>query len=63
MGKKQKLTYEEHEALGKELHTIRKILLSRTIQLSQVYGKSRRPTKLAEKAVIAVDKLQCEMDN
>jgi len=63
MTKRQKLSYEQHIAIGKELSEMRNKLITRQVQICKAYGSSKKPTKLADKACDMLDRLRCGMDD
>jgi len=61
--KRQRLTYREHITLGKELYKMRNCMVKRAVQISNAYGVSKKPGKLADRAYTVIDNLRCEMDD
>lgn len=61
--KSNPLTFEEHVALGDDLKVARDRLLKLVIRAYNSYGKSTRIGRRANRALISVDNLRCELDN
>ncbi len=61
--KKPKFTVDDHLETGQKLHPIRETLLSLCVKIGNAYPIGGRAYRLANKALGAVESLQCELDN
>lgn len=61
--KRSKLTPEEHQDLGRALRESRLAFSALYIRLSEAYGVSKRPGRLARNVEIEINKLRNEMDS
>lgn len=59
----RKITVEQHIELGKQLQEARDAAIDHLMLLSNTYGKTKKPGKLAHKVLDAFDSLKCEMDD
>lgn len=59
----KKLTLKEHKQLGEKLGIIYTELLDIMMQLSHVYGTSKKQCKLAEKACKSIMEIRSTMDS
>jgi hypothetical protein len=60
---KEKLSWEQHQALGLELKQIRNRLLEISMQLPSVYGVTSKVAHYSDQAYQAVDTLRDELDS
>ena len=56
------LTWDEHQALGNELHELRDRLVRIEAQLATTYGADAPATRLAEQGQATVDALRSELE-
>lgn len=60
---RQKLSLEEHQSLGKELHELRNQLQKRHIEVSNKYGVSHKVTRRLGKSLDCIDAARTEFEN
>lgn len=59
----KRMTISDHQRLGPELFELRNRLLSVAVEVYGALPKSSASAKAAHRAVAAVDRLRCELDN
>jgi hypothetical protein len=60
--KKPPLTIQRHKEIGARLSEIRDWLVSLSCEVQNTYGKTSRPGRLAEQALLSISRLRHQLD-